>query len=676
MNKNKKICKLGFKISSVILLIQLVVFIILFIFINKSVSDSTHKTAVNNMITATVERSEIIGDYIKSSEDALTAYLKAEQIYNLMREPENQQYIDNAQKYTEFFGSDLVNLEGIYASKWDTTILTHTNPKIRGQITRPDQERQKQLHDCILATDGVYNTGIIISPASGEQIISMYKAVKDDDGNPIGLGGIGIFTSGLIEKLNTLPLEGFSKAQYYLINAETGEYIFHPDKEKITTIAEEEFVNNIISKVKENNSSGSLNYKDEKGKDNIAAFNSIKNYNWIFIISDESAEVLSSVTYMRIVLLIICAICMVLLATIVYIVISKLITPIKVIEDSIINLSDIKLDSANNIEEFIQRDDEIGNIANSVSVLCKSLKNVSEDIGRILEEISNENLAVDTSMNRQYYKGDFEMLSENLETIRNKLNYVIKNITLSAEHVNSSSQQIASVSNVLSEGTVEQNNAIQKLAENLGLIDNQVHLNSDNCSEATEIMDKTFYYVNEVNEKMEHLTNAMNNINDASTKISNIIKTIEDIAFQTNILSLNAAVEASRAGEAGKGFAVVADEVRNLAIKSAEAVSDTTKLIENSIEAVNNGVRITEQTTDAMKLLDKHSLTLKKIIDNISLSGEKQSEMVADINADINQISAVVQHNSKTAEESTNVSGQLSEQARLLNELIERFNLD
>lgn len=674
---NKKICKLGLKISASVLAVQFIVFTFLFIFISSSVSSTTHDEAVNNMQTAALDRSEIINNYIKSTEDTLTAYLKAEQIYDLLRDPSNDEYVAAAQAYTEKFSKDLTNLEGIYASSWDTKMLTHTNPNVVGKITRPDEDRRKQLHDAILATDGVYNTGILISPASGQQIISMYKAVREDDGSHIGLGGIGIFTSGLVDKLNALPLDGLSQAQYYLVNVNTGEYIFHPDAEKITTVAEEKFVTDIIEQVKNSSEEvcSSLNYKDESGCKNIAAFNSIGDYGWVFILSDTASEVLSSAKTLRIELGIICFISEIVLTIAAYLVVSRMISPLKNVENAIDDLGNIQLNAANEIEKYIYRKDEIGNIANAVNQLCISLKNATADIGRILGEMADENFAVDVEENRNYYIGDFEVLAQNLEAIKAKLSTVMTNIYSAAEQVNSGSIQVASGAQMLSQGTVEQTASIDMLANNLEAIEEQVKANSENCTEAHKLMNNTSSYLDEVNEKMTSLTEAMTNINNTSDKISNIIKTIEDIAFQTNILALNAAVEAARAGEAGKGFAVVADEVRNLAAKSAEAVSDTAKLIGSSVDAANNGTAITEQTANSVKTLEEYALALKKIVDNITESGSRQTEMVEKIHEDINKISAVVQSNSATAEESAAASEELSGQAGMLKDLIGKFNL-
>lgn len=676
MNRNK-LCKLGLRISVTVFVIQLIAFIALFAFISLSVSGSTQKSVVNNMQTAALDRSEIINNYIQSTEDTLTAYLHAGQIYDLLRDPSNEEYVAAAQKYTEKFSKGIVNLEGIYASSWDTKMLTHSNPQSVGIVTRPDETKRKQLHDAILATDGVYNTGIIISPAVGNaQIVSMYKAVREDDGSHIGIGGIALYTSGLVDKLNELPLDGMPGAEYYLVDVDSGEYIFHPDEEKIMTVADEAFMRDIISQVKSGggNVCSSVNYRDN-GTAKVAAFNGISDKNWVFIISDDASEVFGSASRLTIVLAVIFVICVIVLSEITYLIIKKIISPLKTVEGVVANLGELRLSDSTDVEKLTGRNDEIGSIAAAVNKLSLSLRNTSDDIWRILGEMSDGNFTVDTGKNKAYYIGDFSVISENLDSIKTKMSSVLSDISISAEQVHSGSGQVASVAQTLSQGTAEQNESVDELAENLGAIEKQIRDNSGNCSEARSIMDKTSAAVAEVDEKMTNLTEAMVRINDASDQISNIIKTIEDIAFQTNILALNAAIEAARAGEAGKGFAVVADEVRNLASKSAEAAKNTTELIESSIAAVNNGAEITKETASSMKALDEYTHEVKKIVEDIAESGDSQSDMVVKINEGISRISNVVQSNSATAEQSAAASEELSGQASMLKELIEKFRL-
>lgn len=678
MVKKNKVCKVGFKVSVTVFSIQLAVFVALFIFISSFVSSSAKNSAINNMQTSTLDRSEIISKYVRSAEDTLTAYLRAGQIYDLLRDPSNQTVVAAAQKYTETFSKDIDHLEGIYASMWDTKVLTHTTAQVVGMVTRPDEEKRKPLHDAMLSAERVYNAGIITSPATGKQIISVYKAVLEDDGSPIGLGGIGIFTGALVERLNETAIDGLPSAEYYLVNIDTQEYIFHPDEEKVGTVAEGSFINTMISRArdKEEGFSDSLKYKDENGVSKIATFSKVSGYNWMFVISDKSSEVLSSANHITLILAVIFLVCLVVLAVTVYLVIGKMITPLKVVEEAVLNLGNFMLNYSTDIERISHRTDEIGNIAATIKKLCISLNGVSDDIERILGELARGNLTVDAYENKSYYVGDFAMILKNLGSIKVKMSALLSNIFAASEKVYSSSGQVASIAHTLSQGTPEQNASISNLVSNLGMIEKQIRDNSENCLEARSYMDKTAAAVADVDDKMGGLTDAMKKISDTSDKITNIVKTIEDIAFQTNILALNAAIEAARAGTAGKRFAVVADEVRKLASNSAEAVKDTTTLIESSIEAVNNGTEITTQTASSMKALEEYTYQIKKIVDDIAESGSKQADMVVEINNGISGISSVVQSNSENAQESSAASEELSEQAEVLKELIGKFKLE
>ncbi len=225
------------------------------------------------------------------------------------------------------------------------------------------------------------------------------------------------------------------------------------------------------------------------------------------------------------------------------------------------------------------------------------------------------------------------------------------------------------------QGTTQQAASVDGLVANVTAITAQIQTSAVRCGSASELVDQAAGYGAEADRKMEQLTEATRNINQSSAQIGTIIKTIEDIAFQTNILALNASVEAARAGDAGKGFSVVADEVRDLAAKSAGAAQNTTGLISRSVQSAKTGMESTELAVSAMRDINACIRSIKTLMDEIAAASVQQSEMIGLVETGIREISAVVQANSAAAEKSASVSKELSRQAGILNSLISCFRI-
>ena len=291
-----------------ILIIQLVIMIIIMLIVTTFVSYTTRNNSLDHLATVTEDRAQIVSNYVDNAEKTLTAYSRASQIIDLLKDPSSTVNKKVAQKYTEEFSKDIPFLEGIYASEWNTHVLTHTNSKIIGMTTRTDPALLQQLQDAMLAAgSGVYDTGIIISPASGKQIVSMYKAVYDDNGTtPIGLVGIGIFTDGLIANLNELNTRELANSQYSMVDVDTHKIIFHTnqymiqqetDNEQILAVCDQIVANRGGSN--DNVNTGNFEYT-ENDKKYIASYSYIKKHNWLLMINDTKNDVYKMAYSMRI----------------------------------------------------------------------------------------------------------------------------------------------------------------------------------------------------------------------------------------------------------------------------------------------------------------------------------------------------------------------------------------
>ena len=347
----------------------------------------------------------------------------------------------------------------------------------------------------------------------------------------------------------------------------------------------------------------------------------------------------------------------------------KMADPIKAASKRLIGLSHGNL--SDKVEESKAKD-EIGDLTRALAETVQTLRSYINNISASLAELDKGNLKFDIDID---YVGDFAPIKESFQNTIYKLDNTFRNLNMSAKEVANGSEQMASGAMALAQGATEQASSVEELASTINEIKSQVEKNAENAKQTSSQAQITVKELEAGKNHMTQMITAMNQINDSSSEISKIIKTIEDIACQTNILALNATVEATRAGSAGKGFAVVADEVRNLANKSAEASKNTASLIESTIHSLQEGTDIANQTAESLDRIVLYSEESAKLLLEISKASQEQAAAISQVTQGIDQISSVVHTNSATSEESAATSEELSSQAQLLMNMVNQFKI-
>lgn len=667
--------RLAARIGIITTTITLVGMLFLWGVVSTNAAAMVESDITNQMVDAVESRAAIINEYVISAEEYMTAFALSGEVQALLQDPDNPELLERAQQYTEDFAAVKGIFEGLYIATPGTYVLTHTSQGAIGITTRTGDSLET-FQNTILAQRELTNSGIMKSPGTGSMILSMYYPIFDGQ-RCIGYVGAGVYASHLMDSLLNLNIKGLPDSEYVFLNVETGVYLYHEDETLLNTQTTDVGYQEIIRRIQADGSTeaSTYSYRDENGTKQLVVYKYLKDRGWVFMVRDSATEVYASVTTIRLVVAALCAVMAGAIVMITLAILRREGRELMAVERAIGRLGDLNLSADRELEVFYGRSDEIGMIAQTTHRVCGCLRETIDDVSRILGQMADGDFTVDVEKNSALYIGDFQALSESLQSIRANLTGVIRDITQVAGQVDASADLVSSGAQALSQGTVEQAASITGLVSHVTDITAQIQSSTVRCGDATQLVDKATGYAAQADAKMEQLLTATKNIDQSSTQIGTIIKTIEDIAFQTNILALNAAVEAVRAGTAGKGFSVVADEVRTLAAKSAQAAQNTNNLINRSIQDVKTGTESTDQAVSAMQLINDCIQSIKSLTDEIAAASVQQADMIALVESGIKEISTVVQTNSVAAEKSAAVSKELSSQARTLNGLIGRFRI-
>lgn len=392
--------------------------------------------------------------------------------------------------------------------------------------------------------------------------------------------------------------------------------------------------------------------------------------NWTVLISAKSSNYYKSINIAFSVNLVVILFMIVLIVLVNVFIGKQVLKPLDRVRAKVLEMSDGHL-SGGRID--VRTNDEIGELASAVNNMAEYNSAIINDIHYYAEEIANANLRVHP---KAQYVGDYLPVKKSLESIVESMSEVVGNVESAGREVSTSSSQMSMNSTALSQAASEEADTVSQLNDSLHNVHDQISSSAEKAVQARKLTEETVTSMNEGSEKMSKMLDAMREINSTSSKIANIIKTIQDISFQTNILSLNASIEAARAGAAGKGFAVVAGQVGSLANKTAQAAKSTTGLINTSLKAVEHGTVIANETAEMLGMIVGKAGESATVVEEIADASVKEAESIKQVLDGMNNISAAVNRISVSASECADSSQLLAAQSAMLHATVDKFVLD
>lgn len=559
--------------------------------------------------------------------------------------------------------TDPENTMSVWISDLDASVLTQSDGYTSGEgwdVTTREWYKCIDLRKTIL-------TEPYVDSSTGKMILSAVSPVYDDAGAAIGAVGIDISLAHMTDIMRTYKI---GQGGYILLLSGSGTFLYHPQNDLIQkNITESSISQNVVDAVM-SNSNVFLRYT----ADGVAKYGSVTpagETGYIVLSNLPLTEYYFMLIIMVIALVAIFAIGIVLIALSIRKSAANLTKPILELNHTAQQLAAGNLD----VHLKIDSEDEIGELGESIKKTVDRLKQYIvyiDETADVLSHIAEGRLSIHL---KNDYAGEFQKIKVALLNISSSMNEVMEGINASSARVTVGSSELASASQLIAESSELQAASVEQLAATTSTVADHVEESHQDAEASAKETEKVTAMIEQNQEKMTMMMNAMNEIRQTSQQVVGIIQTIEEIADQTNLLSLNASIEAARAGEAGKGFAVVADEIGKLALESSKAASSTRDLIEISMEEISKGNAI---ATDAMNSL-KESVNavdhVNEMIKKTAASAAVQAENMEQLRVGIDEIARGIQDNSAASQETSATSEELATQAELLNKMVQKFEL-
>ena len=455
--------------------------------------------------------------------------------------------------------------------------------------------------------------------------------------------------------LSGVKIEGNESSYAYLVSAD-GTMLYHPDSDKIGKPVENEVITKLVNELK----SGKISDPDcaEYRYDGVVKYASYyvnPEGRFILVITNDEADAFAPITKMKNVMVAGSVVVLIILVCAGCIVIRNLVKPLHVLTGVVDKIAELDFTKDAREEKLASRKDEIGLISKSINNLHSELTDIISIIQKQGEKLSDSN--------EKFTKG-FSEIVESVDNINVAVEEIATGSTAQAQDTSAASDNVANIGN-----------AIEANGLSVSTLENSITRMDGLAAESEEMLVSLVEMNNKTSDTIGVVTEQTDRTNESAQNISNAVTVIQDIAAQTNLLSLNASIEAARAGEAGRGFAVVADQIRQLAEQSTKSAVDTRELIEGSLEEIAEGNKAADKAAASIETVVEGIGKIAESSKNISQVSRDQATAMDQAEQGVNQISEVVQANSATAQESSATSEELSAQAVSLDELISKYVL-
>ncbi|MGN0437314.1 MAG: methyl-accepting chemotaxis protein [Lachnospiraceae bacterium] len=664
--------KIALRTSIIITVVMIIGFFSLWRTVDRQTSSLMEKQITNQMTDAVETRAYIINSYVQSAEEYMTAFAQSDEVKNVLLHPENKEYVKRAQQYTVDFANVKGVFEGLYISNPTTLVLTHTTEAVIGITTR-EGDALKPFQDMVFVEGKLTNLGIMKSPGSGNMVISMYYPVFDN-GKCIGFVGAAVFANKLMESLMSLEVDGLPESEYVFLNATTGEYLYNEDEELLCTVTEDKGYLDILELVngKEDNQEGIFEYTDENGIAQIVLYRNIPERNWVFAIKDTKDNVFGALNNIKKMTAVVCVVVSLAIIVILDLILTGLGRQLKLISHSIEELGEMNLDANQVLAPYSGRKDEVGIICDALNKTCN---NLNQYIGEVDAQLSCMSEGDFTRESNVIFAGEFVKLHDSMVKIQESLRTSFWTINTITSELVLGSQSVSDSSSNLADVATRANMLLIEIGDNVNNITKQLEESSEFAERAKNQARDAADLVGTSRTKMDELSQALLQIKNATKAIESISNNLEDIAKQTNILALNALVEATRAGDAGRGFGVVADEIRILAEQSSEAAVNAYDLIHETIRSVEEGMNIGEDTANYLDQVVKQTNIIDNSVSKIADATASQKDKLQGINDRLGAISQNVETTAAMAEQSAAASVELDDQINSLRENVEKYRV-